>query len=216
MAEAIMKDLLAKKGYNLSEFTIRSAGIAAIERDLASNHAVVILAEKGIDLSRHRAKRIDRSLLEEADIILTMTKNHKKNLVTLAPDMADKIFALKEYVFDRERAANVKRKIEEAYNNMDEVNDEIQRQYKKTIRSLNMKRERLLEELEDVEAEILEKEREFAKKIKEARGSIFKLENEIDDIDITDPFGQPMEVYRETEKEITKALEKLIDFLENN
>ena len=60
---------------------ISSAGISTANGMGASENSIEVLKEIGIDLSNHRSKVITKKLIDESDIILTMTKSHKEILV---------------------------------------------------------------------------------------------------------------------------------------
>jgi protein-tyrosine-phosphatase len=98
MAEALFKELLGKKG--IEDIKVISAGLAAFEGDKASPQAVHVMQKRGIDLTGHRARRIDANLVNQADLILTMTGRHKAHLISMFPEAAEKIHVLKEYVYD--------------------------------------------------------------------------------------------------------------------
>ncbi|HZX46227.1 MAG TPA: low molecular weight protein arginine phosphatase [Clostridia bacterium] len=95
MAEAIFKDMLKKAGL---EAEVSSAGTAVYYEGGASEQAVEAMKEKGIDLSGHRSRPVGRKELEKADLVLTMTRAHKRAVLDMAPDLSDKVFTLKEYV----------------------------------------------------------------------------------------------------------------------
>lgn len=52
--------------------TVESAGIGAWEGAAASEGAYLVLLERGLDLSAHRARLLTRELVSQADVILTM------------------------------------------------------------------------------------------------------------------------------------------------
>ena len=95
MAEALFKDLAKKKG--ISSVKAVSAGLAAIAGDKATPQAIEVMKRRGIDLSGHRARNVDASLIGEADLILTMTHRHKSVLSSMYPQAASKIHVLREY-----------------------------------------------------------------------------------------------------------------------
>lgn len=64
---------------------ISSAGIAAWEGEEISAHALEVLKEQNIDLSRHRAKRITDELMAEAEWIIPMTQAQEESLKRLFP-----------------------------------------------------------------------------------------------------------------------------------
>ncbi len=93
MAEGIARHLLeGDRGIR-----VFSAGVYALPNVPATPEAVEALAEEGIDISDHRATLLTRKLIEEADLILTMTAGHRRLLREAAPDQANKVFTLAEY-----------------------------------------------------------------------------------------------------------------------
>lgn len=95
MAEALFNHLAGKMG--LDGVRAVSAGLAAIQGDRATFQAIEVMKRRGIDLSGHRARSVDASLIEEADLILTMTDRHRSILSGMYPGAASKIHVLKEY-----------------------------------------------------------------------------------------------------------------------
>lgn len=94
MAEAIAKNIAENRGIDIE---ISSAGIHAFAGDGASVNAVKVMEEMGIDVACHIAKPVSKELIEDNDLILTMTKSHKDTLIFLYPSAKDKIFTLMEY-----------------------------------------------------------------------------------------------------------------------
>ncbi len=95
MAAAMFRAMLAEKG--IKDIKVASAGIAAIPGGKASPNAVQVMSEQGVDLNSHRSRQVDEGLLKEADLILTMTENHKLAVKSWEPSVWDKIYTLKEY-----------------------------------------------------------------------------------------------------------------------
>ncbi|MEW6572658.1 MAG: low molecular weight protein arginine phosphatase [Bacillota bacterium] len=95
MAEGIFRDLLALQG--VEDVDVASAGVFALPGSPASPEAVDALAEWGIDLSNHKARLLTPEIIQEADLILTMTARHKAAVLETAPDAKDKVFTINEY-----------------------------------------------------------------------------------------------------------------------
>jgi len=95
MAEGLLKSMLKSKG--VEGINVESAGIAAFPGMMASNQAVRVMKEFGVDLSGHRTRQVDRKLLQGADLILTMTEGHKTALQSWEPSVWSKIHTMKEY-----------------------------------------------------------------------------------------------------------------------
>ena len=93
MAEGIFNEFAHQKGIDAKAL---SAGIFVTERTVSKN-AVKVMAELGIDISVHIPTRIDDCLINESDLILTMTENHRKHLVSNGA-LAEKVFTLAQYV----------------------------------------------------------------------------------------------------------------------
>jgi len=71
-----------------------SAGIAASSGDPASAGAIAAMDSIGLDLRDHQSQLANPSLLDRADLILTMTSNHRQNLLSRWPHLASKTFGL--------------------------------------------------------------------------------------------------------------------------
>src|SRR5699024_2527148 len=72
-------------------------GIFANENETAHEHAMQVLEEKGISFT-HRSEAIRLDHMHSADIVLTMTEDHKHVLLRLLPQYKEKILTLFEYV----------------------------------------------------------------------------------------------------------------------
>ncbi|KYH33626.1 MAG: protein arginine phosphatase [Moorella sp. (in: firmicutes)] len=97
MAAAIASHIKEERGLDIE---IASAGLAAREGDPATPQAIQAVAAMGIDLQDHRARQVTGALVDDAGLILTMTRSHKEYLLQLYPDARGKTFTLKEYVRD--------------------------------------------------------------------------------------------------------------------
>jgi protein arginine phosphatase len=93
LAAALLRSQSQKAGLPLE---VKSAGTAVSEGYPMSLPMEIILQEQGID-SSHQSQRISWDLVNWADLILTMTRAHKAILLATVPQVAGKIFTLKEY-----------------------------------------------------------------------------------------------------------------------
>ncbi len=59
-----------------------------------------VLEDIDIDISHIRSTLINEDLIKEADLILTMSQRHKRNLILKYPHIKEKIFLLNEYAFN--------------------------------------------------------------------------------------------------------------------
>jgi protein-tyrosine-phosphatase len=100
MAEGLFNYAVENDKDGLKDFKAFSAGLSAFEDDCANPKAVKVLKEHyNVDISSHKARRITKSDVESAYIILTMTKNHKNAILAMYPGAADKTYTVKEYAY---------------------------------------------------------------------------------------------------------------------
>ncbi|MEO8200782.1 MAG: low molecular weight protein arginine phosphatase [Gemmatimonadota bacterium] len=93
MAEAIMRHALEERG--VTEVTVASAGTGAFDGSPVSEGAYLVALERGLDLSSHRARRLTEELTGNADLILTMSAQHRDRVVDLGGE--GKVFLLGVY-----------------------------------------------------------------------------------------------------------------------
>lgn len=88
---------------NRTDIHVFSCGIFAEPGDRATNEAVDIMKEYGVDLTKHRATNIRHSDMRQMDLILCATNSHKISVLHAYPDLEDRVYTLKEYVsYNRE------------------------------------------------------------------------------------------------------------------
>lgn len=84
-----LKITVAKLGEN--GYKIISAGTSAIYNSPASDTAIEIMKEKGVDIRDHLSQPVTLSMLEEADDVYVMTKGHLTTLKEWAPLISERI-----------------------------------------------------------------------------------------------------------------------------
>lgn len=94
MAEGLLRSLVPSFWKN--EIAVSSAGIGAWEGQPASEHAVSVLAEIGIDISRHRARMLTRGIIDGAALVVAMARMHRDYAIALAPAASDRIILIGE------------------------------------------------------------------------------------------------------------------------
>ena len=92
MAEALFN---ARKGTD--EWVAESAGVFASSGSPASSNAIAALKELEIDLQSHRSQPVTRTLLEDADLVLTMTNGHRYSLLQNFPEFERKVYLLNAF-----------------------------------------------------------------------------------------------------------------------
>lgn len=81
LAEAAARKFAAERG--IEDITFASAGTSALGGGGASDGAILVGIERGLDLSSHRSQPLTRELVSECGLILGLSEQH----VALAVDM---------------------------------------------------------------------------------------------------------------------------------
>jgi len=95
MAEYLLRARLARG----SEWEVGSAGVAAVPGAPASEAAVLVLREIGVDLRPHRSRQLTADLVDKAALVVVMTAGHRELVRAMVPRALEKTFLLRD--FDR-------------------------------------------------------------------------------------------------------------------
>jgi protein arginine phosphatase len=181
MAEAILTRLAGKEGLKVS---VRSAGLFAMDGAEVSENTRKVLGERGIRHS-HRARSVNPELIEWADLILTMTLDHKRRLISMNPDSVGKVYTLKEYALtDGETRERIRR--------LEQMTAELEAR-----RALGGGKE------EDV--------RSLEESIRRERKALEQDGVPLEDLDIPDPFGGDVDTYRRCADRLEELLRRIVE-----
>src|SRR5690606_34218689 len=89
MAEGILRDLLENEGLG-DQVEVRSAGTWAVSGSPASENAVRVSADLGVDIEEHRSTPLSHALIHGANLILTMEPAHLAEIVGHVPEARGK------------------------------------------------------------------------------------------------------------------------------
>lgn len=81
LAEAIARRIVIERG--LTDVEVASAGTSAWEGAPASDGALLVGIERGLDLSQHRAQPLSRDLVAAYDLVLVMGPHHLERVEAL-------------------------------------------------------------------------------------------------------------------------------------
>ena len=93
MAEYLLRHHLGSKTF----WQVRSAGLAAMDGWPASQPAIDVLSECGVDLTSHRSHRVTKERIDPATLIMVMTTSHALELKQRFPEARDRIHLLKSF-----------------------------------------------------------------------------------------------------------------------
>lgn len=98
MAERLGHDRLRRVlGHESASFHVASAGTAAIVGEPIQEHAAALLRDCGIDPGDFHARQLSERLVVSADLVLTMTREHRAEIAMVVPDALPRLFTIREF-----------------------------------------------------------------------------------------------------------------------
>jgi protein-tyrosine-phosphatase len=97
MAEGLLRKYAG--GKDLETF---SAGTGALSGLPASDFAIKVMNEVGVDISGHESRTLDGFMLEEADRVFVMTEGHVGYITSWFKSVAEKVELLRIYDSEKE------------------------------------------------------------------------------------------------------------------
>ncbi len=98
---AMAHQYMQKKLYDLKreeEIVVSSCGTSAQNGALSTKYAIEVMKKYDVDMTLHIATNMFDIDIENYDLILCMTLQHKYNILTFYPKLKGKVFTLKEYI----------------------------------------------------------------------------------------------------------------------
>ncbi len=96
IAEALLKAELFETSLPF-DVEVSSAGLSAIAGEKASEPVRKYFSTNNPELNKHFARPLDYDLIDDSDIVLVMTRDHKRELLARFPRAVNKTFLLKEF-----------------------------------------------------------------------------------------------------------------------
>lgn len=172
-----------------SNIKVKSAGIFASIGSPASQGTIDALEKVNIKVD-HQSQPVSEELLDWSDLILTMTMEHKQALTMKFSQIHDKVYTLKEYtLLDGQSTWE---------------------QLKKAYIRLEEKRAIVV-----AEKELSQTEQQLRAFLREEQDEIDRLEADLPNYDISDPYGGDAVMYKNILEEIQKYIDILVENLEN-
>lgn len=78
------------------QFEVTSAGTWGVEGEPAAPLAESVMAERGLSLAGHVARTVTCKMLDDADLVLVMTRSHREALAAEFPGVRPKVHLMAE------------------------------------------------------------------------------------------------------------------------
>ena len=76
---------------------VTSAGLAALVGQPIDTSAAIVLADVGLDPTRHRARQFTPELALAADLVLAAEREHRDDVIAAVPTVHRRVFTMKEF-----------------------------------------------------------------------------------------------------------------------
>jgi len=76
---------------------VTSAGLAALVDQPIDTSAAIVLADVGLDPTRHRARQFTPDLALGADLVLAAEREHRDDVIAAVPSAHRRVFTMKEF-----------------------------------------------------------------------------------------------------------------------
>lgn len=100
MAEGLLRYIAEEQGLDIE---VKSAGISVFDGGYAAINSIDTMRDINIDISDHKSIQVDKALIEDSDLVLTMSTSHKNAILASYPLYEDKVFNLLEYAYDMDK-----------------------------------------------------------------------------------------------------------------
>ncbi len=101
MAEGLLRAALPPEWEG--EVTVSSAGTHAWNGQSAASLSVMVMGEKGFDISKHKARLVTPDIINRASLVVAMADEHMAHMSTVTPGASEWMILLGE--LDPERKA---------------------------------------------------------------------------------------------------------------
>jgi protein-tyrosine-phosphatase len=95
MAEGLLKKMLEQN--RIDNVKVSSAGTFGLRDAPASLFAIQVAKLRNVDLSGHHSRELTKKMLQEADLILTMSQEHLDHIKRIDKKATDKAYLLKAF-----------------------------------------------------------------------------------------------------------------------
>ena len=100
MAQGLLRKMLSEEG--VENVKVNSAGVAALPSYGIYGILEKVLKEEGIEITNHKPTQVTSDMVRDADLILVMERRQKEAILEMAPEVANRMFLLKEFAGEKE------------------------------------------------------------------------------------------------------------------
>lgn len=207
MAEALLRKMLIEDlGEKATEIQVVSAGTGAITGSNATRNAIEVMKKEGIDLQKHRAKRLTPDQIKSADLVLTMTLAQKQTVLAMDSSAQNKVFTLAEFAEGVIEIESLIDEVNKTSKILEEKRDRYLEKEGPKLEELRRRHYELTRQMRALDEELIKIEQKLEQEIASEKRKLEELHQRISAIEISDPYGQSVEAYQVCATEIKEKL----------
>lgn len=211
IAEALLRKMLREDlGEQAAKIQVISAGTGAISGANATQNAIEVMQNEGIDLRGHRATRVSPELIEGADLVLTMTLDQKNAVLELVPVAQNKVFTLSEFAQGVKEIETLIREVEMVREQLQLKRNRFLEKEGSKLEELRRRNIELSRQMRALDEELRKIEQKMEQETAAEQKKLDKLQETLAVLEIPDPFGKNIEAYRICALEIKKRLKAVV------
>ncbi|MFH1593467.1 MAG: hypothetical protein ABID09_02080 [Candidatus Omnitrophota bacterium] len=103
MAEGYLVKRLEETGIKAS---VMSAGTGTMPGFKPTEETIIVMKEHGVDVSGYTSSSLNKAYVDNADVILVMSRGHREHVLNLSPDEDSKIYYLRDFSSGADQKGN--------------------------------------------------------------------------------------------------------------
>ena len=212
MAEALLRRMLSEDlGEKATKIQVVSAGTGAVSGDIAAPNAIEVMEREGIDLSKHRAKRLTAGLVAAADLVLTMTLDQKRAVHKLLPTAANKVFTLSEFAEGIKELEQIMDQAEKLRLLLENKRHKFLELNGPKLEELQRRNLELTRQMRELDEELSRIEQQMEQEIAAEKRQLEAIQAKLTTLEIPDPYGQNIEAYKVCANQIKQKLTAVVE-----
>ncbi|HBF39850.1 MAG TPA: hypothetical protein DDW50_21390 [Firmicutes bacterium] len=212
MAEALLRKMLNEDlADRAAMIRVVSAGTGAISGEKAAQNAIEVMATEGIDIRSHRARLLSVDLINGADLVLTMTLEQKKTVINMLPSAKSKVYTLSEFAEGVKEIEALLAKAERIRGILEEKRRKYLEKEGSKLEQLRMRNQDLSRQMRALDEELRQFEQKMDQEVISEKRDLEAIQEQLTVLEIPDPYGQNIEMYKVCANEIKKKLKSVVN-----
>jgi protein-tyrosine phosphatase len=211
MAEALLRKMLTEDlAEKAATIHVVSAGTGAVTGANVSPNAVEVMDKEGIDIRGHRARRLSPEQVIAADLILAMTLEQKRIVLSLVPSAKNKVFTLAEFAEGVKEIEDLMDQAEKIRAVLEEKRHKYLEREGPKLEELRRRNLELSRQMRALDEELRQIEQKMEQEVAAEKRELEAIQGKLTSLEIPDPYGQNIDAYKVCAAEIKEKLKVVV------